>query len=253
MTQERKLSALPFIAAPARRAFWLVPVAVAALCLSVSTSAWAETKNFDLSGFDGVSAAEGIHVIVTAGDEFEVVAESDERKQLKRLLLDVRRGTLRARMDNKVFSLTRTKGWKVTVRVTMPNLIQVETSSGAELVADVMSGSALELESSSGSSLRIDAIEGGMISTDVSSGANVRVGSGTCTSLSADLKSGSSLDMENLQCANVEINANSGSNASVYADKLIDADASSGASIRVYGAHEDIEIESSSGGGIVFP
>ena len=215
--------------------------------------AWADEKSFDLSGFDGVSAAEGIHVFITTGEEFEVIAESDDARQLKRLDLDVRRGTLRARMDNKPLSLIRTKGWKVTVRVTMPSLVQAEASSGAELVAEAMSSSALELESSSGSTLRVEAIDGGAISADVSSGAELIISGGSCKSLSADVSSGSSLDMEKVQCADVEIDASSGSDASVHADKLIDANASSGASIRVYGAHEDIKIETSSGGDIDFP
>ncbi len=260
MTHAAKMDGAPFLFAPGRSrdrpGRWpsrLASIAIAVLFVSISTFAWADTKSFDLSGFDGVSAAEGVHVIVTTGEEFEVIAESDDTQQLERLILDVRRGTLRARMDNKLFSLTRTKGWKVTVRVTMPGLIQAEASSGAELLADAMNGSALELDSSSGSALRIEAIEGETILTDVSSGATIWVGSGTCTSLSADVSSGSSLDMEKLHCVNVEIDASSGSRASVYADKVINADASSGASIIVFGAHEDIEIDVSSGGDVGFP
>ena len=67
------------------------------------------------------------------------------------------------------------------------------------------------------------------------------------------MSSGSTLEMAKAQCADVGIDASSGPGASVYADKRIDANASSGASVRVYGAHEEIEIETSSGGGIDFP
>lgn len=260
MTHEVNGAVLPLVSAldrsRTRLGWWsggLARAAVATLFGLLSTMAWAETESFELAGFDGISASEGIHVIVTTGEVFEVIAESDDTRQLERLILDVWRGTLRARMDNKFFSLTRTKGWKVTVRVSMPSLLHAEASSGAELIADVMRGPALELESSSGSELRIEAMGGETISAGVSSGARIWVGGGTCTSLSADVSSGSSLDMANLQCANVEIDASSGSSASVYADKLIDANASSGASIRVYGAHEDIEINVSSGGGVDFP
>ena len=238
---------------PGRLPSRLARVAATTLCASISTLAVADEKNFGLSGFDGVSAAEGIHVFITTGEDFDVTAESNDSQQLKRLELDVRRGTLRARMDNKPLSLIRTKGWKVTVHVTMPSLIQAEASSGAELVADAMSGPALEVGSSSGSTLRIEAIDGGTISVDASSGSEIKIAGGTCKNLSADVSSGSTLEMEKVQCADVEIEASSGSEASVHADKRINADASSGASVRVYGAHEKIEIETSSGGDIDFP
>ncbi len=114
-------------------------------------------------------------------------------------------------------------------------------------------GPALELASSSGAMLRIETIEGDTISAAVSSGAEIRVSSGTCNFLTASASSGSSLVMEDVQCANVEIDTSSGSNASVHADRSIDAGAFSGSSIQVYGAHEDIEIETSGGGGIDFP
>lgn len=231
----------------------LARVTLTALCACLSTTALAETKTFDLSGFNGISAAEGIHVIATAGENFAVSAESDDARQLERLVLDVRRGTLRAEMDNQLFSLIRTKDWKVTVRVTLPSLIQAEASSGAELIVDTMSGSALELESSSGSTLRVETIDGETISADVSSGANIMIGGGTCNSLQVDVSSGSSLDMEQVQCAFVEVDASSGSSATVFAAESIDGDASSGAAIHVYGTHERIEIQVSSGGNIKFP
>ncbi len=231
----------------------IASISLAAICCTViATASPAETRTFELSGFDGVSVADGIHLFVTTGEPTVVVAESDDARQLKRLELDVRRGTLRAQMDDRRFSLIRSKGWKVTVRVTMPSLVHAETSSGAELVADMMGGSSLELESSSGSTIRIGTIDDGGITADASSGADIRVSGGTCKSLSAEVSSGSSMEMEKLRCENVEINASSGANASVHADKLIDADASSGASIRVFGARENIEIETSGGGDIDF-
>lgn len=238
---------------PGRRLSRLARAAFTTLCVSISTAAWADTERFELSGFNGISAAEGIHIQVTIGEAFEVIAESEDRKQLELLELDVRRGILRAQMDDGFFSLNWAEREKVIIRVIMPSLIRAETFTGAKIVADAMSGSALELAASSGSSLQINAIDGGSMSVDVSSGADIKIAAGICTSLSANISGGSFLDMENVVCAKVEIDTRSGSNASVHVDKSINADASSGSRIRVYGAHNEVEIDVSSGGKVDFP
>jgi len=218
----------------------LVRAAITTFCVSISAAAWADAKSFDFSDFDGISAAEGIHMQVTTGEAFEVTAESEDARQLELLNLNVQHGTLRAQMDNWPFPPAWTERSRVTVRVTMPSLIHAEVSSGAKLVADTMSGSALEAASSSGSTLQVSALDAGTLSVAVSSGAEIKIKGGTCMSLSADVSGGSSLDMENVACVDAEIDASSGSNASVHADKSINADASSGARIRVYGAHEEL-------------
>lgn len=258
MTQTIKRLALPPakvlnrpLGRPSRWQGQLARAALTTLCVSISTAAWADTESFDLSDFDGISAAEGIHVQVTTGETFEITAESEDARQLELLELDVQRGILRAQMDESLFFDTTTR-WKVTIHVTMPSLIHAEASSGAEIVADEMSGPALEMASSSGSRLQIDAIDGGMMSVHVSSGAEIMIAGGTCTSLSADVSGGSSLDMENVACTEAEIDASGGSGAAVHAES-INADASGGASIHVYGAHEEVEVEVSSGGEVDFP
>lgn len=50
------------------------------LAASVSTAALAEPMGFNLTGLDGISASEGLHVFVTHGDAFEVTAESDSAR-----------------------------------------------------------------------------------------------------------------------------------------------------------------------------
>lgn len=228
-------------------------IALSIALSALPATAFAETATFDLSGFDGISVSEGIHVVVDVGGDFSVVAASDDPRQLRRLDLNVRRGTLHARMDNKPFSFTRTKGWKVTVRVSMPELVQTDVSSGAEMKADLMTGGRLDLEASSGSSLHVATITGDEVSANATSGAEIAVSGGTCKTLDADVSSGSSLDLARVECSDVRVSASSGSSAAVYADNLIDANASSGASVQVHGAHEKIEINSSSGGSIRFP
>lgn len=251
MMKKRTLLPAKALDRPGRWQGQFTRAALATLCVSISTTVWADTESFDLSGFDGISAAEGIHVQVTTGEAFEITAESKDDRQLELLELDVLGGILRAQMGEPLFSDTTTR-WQVTIHVTMPNLIHAEVSSGAEIMADEMSGSALEIASSSGSRLQINAIDGGMMSAHVSSGAEITIASGACTSLIADVSGGSSLDLENVACTEAEIKASGGSGAAVRAES-INADASSGARIHVYGAHEEIEVEVSGGGEVDFP
>lgn len=235
---------------------WLSQVALTAIttfCVSISTVAWADTQSFDLSGFDDVTVAQGIQMQITKGEAFEVIAESDDPEQLERLELDIRRGILRAQMDYGLFPFNWEEKETVTIRVTMPSLNHAEAATGAKIMADMMGGSNTELSATTGALLQINVIDGGSMSVVVSNGANIKIADGTCTSVSAKASGGSILDMEKVACADVEIDASSGSNASVNADKSINADASSGGKIRVYGAHEKVEVDTSSGGEIKFP
>lgn len=226
--------------------------ALSTLCASISVAAWADTRNYDLAGFEGISAADGIHMQVTTGTGFEVTAESDDPLQLELLSLKVRRGTLRAEMDGEPNVSNRTEEWKVTVRVTMPSLVKAEASAGAVFVADAMAGPDLEVSSANGSSLQISNINGDAISLDASSGAKINIANGICNALSANLSGGAFLDMKDVVCASGKIDARNGSNASVYANS-VEADARSGATIDVYGTPEQTKIKSSGGGQVRFP
>lgn len=216
-----------------------------------ASAALAETRSFDLSGFEGVSAAEGITVQISIGSAFEVIAESEDDRLLDYISLDVSRGVLVAEMDDGLFVPNWVTGDKVDVRVIMPALVQTEVLSGARIVAEMMSGSDLDVTVSSGASLVIDAVEAGAMHVDVASGANVKIADGRCESLSAEVAGGSSLDMEDVICADVDINASSVSTASVYADQTLGAVASSGARILVFGAQEETKTSSSGSGTVV--
>ena len=217
------------------------------------TWAFSETRTFDLAGFDGVSASSGIHVIVDVGENYSVVAESDDKVQLDRLDIDIRRGTLRMRMDQRLLSLRRTRGWRITVRVSLPELIHADASSGAWVEIENMDGETLELIASSGARIEADILSGTTISAVVSSGSQISAASGDCEALEAVASDGSSLNLGEVECSNVDASASSGASVAVHADESIDANASSGSTITVHGAHQDMEISSSSGGNIVVP
>jgi hypothetical protein len=117
-----------------------------------------------LSGFHGISAAEGIHVQVTTGEVFDVTTESENAQQLEYLKVDARHGLLRVQIEDTLLSPTLVSVDKVTIYVIMPNLFQAEALAGAEIAADAMSGPDLDVAASGGSTLRIDAVDGRVMS-----------------------------------------------------------------------------------------
>lgn len=215
-----------------------------------ATLALAEERRFDLSDFDGVQVSEGIHMVVTTGSDFAVTAESSDEAQLDRLDLDVRRDTLRAEMNQRAFFFRRTKGWKVTVNVSMPTLLHAEASSGAELRATEMVGDDLDLEASSGASLFVNRIAGDAVKVDVSSGARAEIEGGSCARMDANASSGADIDIGEVKCERAWADASSGARIDLMATAAIDANASSGASITVYGNPGKTDINASSSGSV---
>lgn len=211
----------------------------------------AEPLTIELSGFEGVSAAEGIVVQITTGAKFAVIAESEDDRQLDYLSLDVTRGVLEIEMDDGFGAPDWVKGDKVEIRVAMPSLVRTEALSGARVMATTMSGSELNVSATSGASIVIDTAEGGSMLVRLTSGANVTVASGSCLSLNAEVSGGSLLGMSSVLCGDVEIEAASGSTASVHAEKAVDANVSGGAKILVYGAPQATKTSNSGGGAVV--
>lgn len=204
--------------------FSVYTLAFVAICGQAS----AETQTFDLIGFDGVSAAHGIQVIVDVGEPFSVEAESTNADHLEKLQIDTRNDTLRVRRSGLPFSLTGTEDWNVTVRVSMPALDHADASSGSNLVIDEVTASQLEVTASGG--------------------ARVEITDGSCDALAAASSGGASLDLGQVECESVRADASTGANIDVFANRTIEADASTGGMVRVIGTYEESDVNTNTGG-----
>jgi hypothetical protein len=229
---------------------WKTAPAVA-LLITLASVADAETREFDLSGFDTVSVSEGIGAIVTEGAAFAIEAESRNSDHLDRLEVEVRNDQLTLGMEDRRFRWFESGGSSVTVRISMPVLAGAEVSSGASLSADRISGDALELAASSGATMEIATLEGGDVTASATSGAEIEIGSGVCDALDADTSSGAVLKMSDVVCADVVVSASSGARAEVQATTGLDASASSGGFLRIHGTPTAVrDVDVSSGGDI---
>jgi hypothetical protein len=198
----------------------------AAAMITALGAAAAETKTYDLKGFDGVSASAGVEVEVEVGGDYAVTLETSG---------DVDAAVVRVDGDMLVLSRERMRGislgsrGKMHFTVSMPSFEEGKSSSGADL--------------------SVSGIDGGNVTLGVSSGADLKAG-GECDKLEAEASSGADLSAADLRCDSVEASASSGASVRVHADDSIKARASSGGSIRVGGDPDRRDTKTSSGGSV---
>ena len=238
--------------------------------LAVSLPVMAETRNFDLEGFDEVVVGRGIDVDLTEGEAFSVTAEADRRHMLKRLKIT---------KEGSRLVISRKKSWRdmsllsrrfeASVDVTLPVLRRLDASSGADVDIDggfsgpmkiiASSGAAVQMDgaspdtlgviASSGSSVEMENVQAGQVEIDASSGSTVEI-AGACDSLDAEASSGSDIDAGAFECKTGDLATSSGARVDAHASEAVTADASSGSRIEVAGSPTDIERDTKSGGRI---
>lgn len=187
------------------------PLILSTVFAAVAFAATADTtKTYDFTGFDELDIAAGVEVKYEAANTYSVVA-------------DFSRGgpdDMKIRQDGDRLYISRKmkSGWgdklRVTVRVTSPELSEVEASSG--------------------SSIRARGINADDFILRVSSGASAEL-SGTCNELDLKVSSGGNADAKDLQCVSLSASASSGGAASAYASESATGKTSSGGSIDVWG------------------
>lgn len=228
--------------------------------LSLAGTAMAESRTFDLDGFEKIDFATGLDATVKLGDSFSVVATSGSTQALDNLQLKVDDGVLKARLDQSfldfilgggVVGMLLSSGNAVIVEITLPALSGIDASSGADVTAQGLTGDRLNLNASSGANIEVTDARLGAVRVDSSSGADVDI-SGTADPVEAEASSGADIDAENLVAADVTARVSSGANISVHATARLRAEASSGGDIEVSGNPAKRDVDASSGGDVSF-
>jgi hypothetical protein len=231
-----------------------------AIAFSATSGAHAASKSFDLGSFDRIDIATGLDAQVSQGDSFAIIAESGSQDALDNLQLSVVDGVLTARLDQSfldfilsggLVGMLLNSGNAVTVNITLPALVGVTASSGADVRGAGINGAVLDLDASSGADIELTGIAVGALGLNASSGADISV-SGTAGRVDADASSGAGIDAENLIAANASAQTSSGADISVHATQAIKAEASSGGDVEVHGSPTTRDVDASSGGDIEF-
>lgn len=228
--------------------------------LLLTTTAYAESRSFELSGFDRIDIATGLDAVVKQGDAFSVSATSNSTQALDNLQIEADGGMLRARFDQSfldfilsggLVGMLLSSGNALTVEITVPELTGIDASSGADVRADGLTSPSLDLNASSGANIEVTNVTAGMLRLESSSGADIDV-SGSADTTEANASSGADIDGEKLVTNKATANASSGGGLSLHVTASIRAEASSGGDIDIYGNPAERDVDTSSGGGVSF-
>ncbi len=189
--------------------------------------------------FTVVSASEGLDVFVTQGSDFKIRVEADENI-IELIGTDIKNGRLRIHAIENIGRATK------NIYVTLPTVTALESSSGADLIANnVIKADRIDLDASSGSDIEVE-VNANEVNASSSSGADIEI-SGRTDRLDADASSGSDIKARDLMAKICNADASSGSDISVNVSESLTADASSGADISYTGEANVTQKKSVSG------
>lgn len=177
--------------------------------------------------FTEISAAEGLDVFVTQGDEFKILVEADENV-IELIATDIKEGKLRVHTLENIGRATK------NIYVALPEITVLKSSSGADLIAqNEIKTEKLDLDASSGSDIEVEVVAA-EIEADASSGADIKI-SGRAEVFYANASSGADIKARALLTKRCNADASSGSDISVNVSESLTANASSGADISYSG------------------
>jgi hypothetical protein len=215
------------------------------LFFAISLSSLAQqSQTRNLTSFSGVKVAEGIDVYLKKGDKesAKVVATGVDTEDVitevsgSYLKVHMRQGNYRGSVDVKVY-------------VTYVQVDKLSASSAGSIFTDgPLNAKDLEISTSSAANIEVN-IQAGTVEVSSSSAGEVEL-QGKVKSLNADASSAGEIDAYDLEAESVEVEASSAGSVKVYVTTSLDANASSGGSIRFRGNPGKSVTNSSSGGSV---
>lgn len=218
---------------------------IALFIFCASEISFAQSKS--LSSFTSISTSGSVQVELVKGDspraEYSIVKGNAED-----LFIEVKGQelTVKIKSKNSMWNRSETKA-KVTVYY--QTLSGIDCSAGSSLKADAeIVSSSMAIESSSGANCSVK-VKSTDVNIDCSSGSKVSV-SGSASAVNLDASSGARIDAVALVASDAVADVSSGASISLYASKKLNADASSGGSIKYKGNPEKTNIHSGVSGSV---
>jgi hypothetical protein len=197
------------------------------------------------TGFSAIDVSEGIYVELTMGDKeyVEVIADDDI---IDDVMTEVSGNELSIYIKGNNFGF---KNRRIQVNVTAKAMKSIDASSGSTIeTQNLIEAEKLSMSVSSGATIKV-AFKALKASCKSSSGATARL-KGMAKYFDANASSGSKIKADDVKALSVEADVSSGAHISITAEKELDAEASSGGSIKYSGSPKLIDIEKSSGGSV---
>jgi len=199
-------------------------------------------KNIKLDNFSSLNVSGGIKVELihgsTHGAEVDIIKGDFDDLKIK--------------VEGDELDISwKSKGWgwggnngnrKANIKLTYTELDGIDVSAGASVFGEEsISGENMEIDASSGASVKV-AINVKDTEVDVSSGATSSI-SGKTNHLEVDVSSGASFKGSELEAQDVEVSVSSGASAKVWANKSLEAEASSGGSVKYKGDPSELDLD----------
>ena len=197
-----------------------------------------ETRN--VGSFKGIKSSEGIDVYLKKGDKESVRVEASGIP-INKVLTEVSGDYLKIHLSEGRYN-SRT----VKVYVTYVEVNKLSASSASNIVSEgTIKTNALSLNASSAATIEIS-VEVNNLSASASSAADIEL-KGKARSVEIDASSAGEVDAYDLEAEEANIDVSSAGSAKITVTQRIDADASSGGSIRYRGSPTKTNTNSSSG------
>lgn len=227
--------------------FWIIPAAaMMATSGCIINDGPTESRTLANTGFDQVSAASGINVVVSQGP-FAVTVQAPEGK-LDSVTVEQEGGELKVGRKSEISWFGWSTG-RYEVRVSAPAYARISASGGADVEGMGLQGETLSLSASGGGDIDLSNLRITTLTASASGGGDIDVG-GTCTTASIDAAGGGDFNGKSLDCANVKADASGGGDIEVRASASADGRASSGGDVRFIGAPPVFNKDESSGGDV---
>lgn len=195
--------------------------------LMLAAPAFAETRTINAQGFHAIDASGPYRLQFAVGETYSVSVQGAAR-DLDRMRISVSEGVLRI-SRRCTFFCGGNNGARAAITVTAPRLDRFDASMG-------LNASARGVEASE-------------FSADVAMGGVLDI-TGACGHLSADVAMGGVLRAAEFRCRTVIIDASMGGAANVHATQSVNAEASMGGDVDVFGSPGQRNIARTMGGDV---
>lgn len=205
----------------------------------------------DVKGFHALKVSQGITVYLTQSSEEAVAVSATEPEVRDRIVTEVVNGVLIVRFKNDDWKLWKNYGSrKLRVYVSAIHVDGIEVSSGALVkVEGAIKSDKLNMDASSGAEIMAD-VEAGTLSVDLSSGSTITLSGKVSQKLRVEGSSGSVFKGYDLVTDQCDAETSSGAGIQITVNKELSVNASSGGYIRFKGEGLIRDVKTSSGGSV---